>query len=155
MLLWKTLMLLALVVWTGGLVFFFFIAAPTAFIVLPSTSLAGNVVASELFALHWIGLVSGVIFLIASLLYSRARFARARPLMLVNVLVVIMLTLTLISQFAITPRVHALRAQLPPSGAPPDAIRTEFDRMHTWSTRLETGVLVLGLGVVILTARRF
>jgi hypothetical protein len=33
--------------------------------------------------------------------------------------------------------------------------RAEFDRLHEWSTRLEGGVLFLGLGVVILTARRF
>jgi hypothetical protein len=33
--------------------------------------------------------------------------------------------------------------------------RAEFDRLHAWSTRLEGGVLFLGLGVVILTARRF
>jgi hypothetical protein len=31
----------------------------------------------------------------------------------------------------------------------------QFDRLHAWSTRLEGGVLFLGLGVVILTARRF
>jgi len=155
MFIWKTLMLLVLVVWIGGLIFFFFVAAPTAFLVLPTTMLAGNVVARSLAALHWIGIVSGVIFLVASLLYSRARFARAKPLMLVNVLVLIMLALTLMSQFAITPRVHALRAQLPPPGAAPDAIQMEFNRLHTWSTRVETGVLVLGLGVVLLTARRF
>ena len=155
MFIWKTLMLLVLVVWIGGLIFFFFVAAPTAFLVLPTTMLAGNVVARSLAALHWIGIVSGVIFLIASLLYSRARFARAKPLMLVNVLVLIMLALTLMSQFAITPRVHALRAQLPPPGSAPDAIQMEFNRFHTWSTRVETGVLVLGLGVVLLTARRF
>jgi uncharacterized membrane protein len=153
MFIWKTLMLLALVVWIGGLILFFFVAAPTAFLVLPTTSLAGNVVGRSLAALHWMGIVSGVVFLIASLLYSRARFAR--PLMLVNVLILIMLVLTLVSQFAITPRVHALRAQLPPPGAAADAIQGEFDRMHNWSTRLETGVLVLGLGAVVLTARRF
>jgi uncharacterized membrane protein len=155
MFMWKTLMLLALVVWIGGLVFFFFIAAPTAFLVLPSTTLAGNVVGRSLAALHWMGIASGVIFLVASLLYNRARFARVKPLLLVNVLVLIMLVLTLISQFAISPRVHQLRAQLPPPGAAPDAIQMEFNRMHIWSTRVETGVLVLGLGVVLLTARRF
>jgi hypothetical protein len=33
--------------------------------------------------------------------------------------------------------------------------RLEFDRLHAWSTRLEGGVLFLGLGVAMLTARRF
>jgi hypothetical protein len=33
--------------------------------------------------------------------------------------------------------------------------RAEFDDLHAWSTRLEGGVLLLGIGVAILTARRF
>jgi hypothetical protein len=33
--------------------------------------------------------------------------------------------------------------------------RAEFDSLHAWSTRLESGVLLLGLAVVILTPRRF
>jgi hypothetical protein len=34
-------------------------------------------------------------------------------------------------------------------------MRSEFDRLHAWSTRIEGGVLLLGLGVVVFTARRF
>lgn len=147
-------MLLALILWIGGLIFFSFVVAPTLFTVLPSTALAGNVVSRCLTALHWIGIVSALVFLICSLLYGRAKFAQFKPLMLVNVLVVIMLVLTLISQFAITPRIHALRSQLQPAGAVQDSIRIEFDQLHGWSTRLEGGVLVLGVVVVGLTARR-
>jgi len=40
----RYLMLLSLIVWIGGLIFFAFVLAPTAFHVLPSTQLAGNVV---------------------------------------------------------------------------------------------------------------
>ena len=39
----RFLMLLSLVVWIGGLIFFAFVLAPTAFQVLPSTHIAGNV----------------------------------------------------------------------------------------------------------------
>jgi uncharacterized membrane protein len=155
MFIWKTFMLLALIVWIGGLIFFSFVVAPALFTVLPSTALAGNVVSRCLAALHWIGIVSAVVFLVCSLLYSRAKFAQLKPLMLVNVLVVIMLVLTLISQFAITPRIHRLRSQLQLGGAVQDSIRIEFDRLHAWSMRLEGGVLVLGVVVVGLTARRF
>jgi hypothetical protein len=38
---------------------------------------------------------------------------------------------------------------------PSDARRLEFNRLHVRSTQLEGGVLILGLGVVVLTARRF
>lgn len=150
----KTVMLLALIVWVGGLIFFAFVAAPSAFAVLPTPALAGNLVGRNLAALHWIGIVSAVIFLFGSMLYSRAKFARFRPFALVNVLVVLMLVLTLISQFAITPRIHALRAQLTPGNSATDPVRIEFNRMHQWSTRLEGGVLVLGVAVVLLTSRR-
>ena len=70
----RFLMLLSLIVWIGGLIFFAFVLAPTAFTipaVLPNTHLAGNVVGRALGKLHWIGLISGVVFLITSLLYSR------------------------------------------------------------------------------------
>lgn len=150
----KTVMLLALIVWLGGLIFFAFVAAPSAFAVLPTPALAGNLVGRNLAALHWIGIVSAVIFLFGSMLYSRAKFARLKPFALVNVLVVLMLVLTLMSQFAITPRIHALRAQLTPGNSATDPVRIEFNRLHAWSTRLEGGVLVLGVAVVLLTSRR-
>ena len=67
----RFLMLLSLVVWIGGLVFFAFVLAPTAFQVLPNTHLAGNVVGRALGKLHWLAIFSGIVFLISSLLYSR------------------------------------------------------------------------------------
>jgi hypothetical protein len=35
-----------------------------------------------------------------------------------------------------------------------DPRRVEFNRLHEWSTRLESGVLLLGLAVIFLTSRR-
>jgi hypothetical protein len=46
-------------------------ACPDSVSVLPSTHLAGNVVGRALSKLHWIAIISGIIFLISSLLYSR------------------------------------------------------------------------------------
>lgn len=154
MLVGKTLMLLALIVWIGGLIFFAFVVAPTAFIMLPTTALAGDMVGRSLAALHWMGISSALVFLVSSLFYSRAKIARTKPLALVNLLVLVMLLLTLISQFAITPRMHALRAQLGTADSFQEPARIEFNRLHVWSTRVETAVLVFGLGVVILTAQR-
>lgn len=146
-------MLLALVVWVGGIIFFAFVVAPTLFHVLQPEQ-AGKVVSRSLTLLHRMGIVSGVIFLGGSLLYNRLKFARVRALMLVNVLVGIMLVLTLISQLGITPRIRALRELRGPENTQVEA-DAEFNRLHTWSTRLEGGVLVLGIVVVGLTARRF
>ncbi len=72
-----------------------------------------------------------------------------------NLLVVGMLVLTLISQYAIIPRMDALRASLPDdiaSVAKDDPARMKFDSLHRLSTRVEGGVLLLGLAVVYVVA---
>jgi len=145
----RALMLLALIVWIGGIIFFAFVLAPALFSLL-SVNLAGNVVSRCLTVLHWMGIVSAMVFLACSLFYSQSKFARPRPFALVNIFALLMLALTLVSQFGITPRMRTLRPQIEAS----TEARTEFDRLHHWSTRSEGGVLFLGLGVVILTARR-
>jgi hypothetical protein len=145
-------MLLALIIWIGGIIFFAFVLAPTLFGVLPTTKLAGDVVNATLGKLHWIGLISGVVFLICSLGYNWQKHVQLRPFVLSHIFVVLMLGFTMVSQFGITPRMRELRS----SPAVMDSVsRAEFDDLHAWSTRLEGGVLLLGLGVVILTARRF
>ena len=146
-------MLLALIVWIGGIIFFAFVLAPTLFGVLPTTKLAGDVVNATLTKLHWMGLVSGAIFLVCSLLYNWQKYVQLRPFALSHVFIVLMLAFTMVSQFGITPRMRELRSS--PSIMESSAGRAAFDRLHAWSTRLEGGVLFLGLGVVILTARRF
>jgi len=145
-------MLMALIVWIGGIIFFAFVLAPTLFGVLPTTKLAGDVVNATLTKLHWMGIISGVVFLICSLVYNWQKYVQARPFMASHIFVVVMLVFTMISQFGVTPRMRELRS----NPAIMDSLgRAEFDDLHTWSTRLEGGVLFLGLGVVILTARRF
>lgn len=150
-------MLLALIVWIGGIIFFAFVEAPTLFAVLPTTKLAGDVVSASLSKLHWMGLISGFIFLIASLLYNWQKHVQLRPFALSHIFVVVMLALTAHSQFGISPRMRELRAEIQnaDNSSPNHAQRSEFDRLHQWSTRLEGGVLLLGLGLIILTAKRF
>jgi uncharacterized membrane protein len=150
-------MLLALIIWIGGIIFFAFVLAPTLFHVLPTTKLAGDVVNATLGRLHWMGLISGLVFLAASLLYSWQKHAQLRPFVASHVFVVLMLALTAVSQFGITPRMRDLRVTLQTVNNLDwnDSRRMEFDRLHAWSTRLEGTVLFLGLGVVVLTARRF
>jgi uncharacterized membrane protein len=157
MFIWKFLMLLALIVWIGGIVFFAFVLAPTVFTVLPTRELAGNVVNPSLRSLHWMGIISGVVFLVLSTLYIRGKSALWKPFSAVNVLVLLMLVLTLISQFVITPRMQTLRAEMGTIDTVPigDSRRVEFNRLHGWSTRVEGGVLLLGISVTALTARRF
>src|SRR5271154_6899695 len=155
----RFLMLLSLIVWIGGLIFFAFVLAPTAFTipaVLPNTHLAGNVVGRALDKLHWIGIVSGIVFLASSLLCSRLTDGTAHVFAARHVLLCLMLALTLISQFGIIPRMDVLRASLGEVSAAPidNPERIQFDALHVWSTRVERAVLLLGLVVVYLTARQ-
>jgi uncharacterized membrane protein len=153
----RFLMLLSLVVWIGGLIFFAFVLAPTAFSipsVLPNTHLAGNVVGRTLSKLHWLGIFSGIVYLVSSLLYSRFTDGTAHVFAIRHVLLCLMLALTLISQFGIIPRMDVLRASLGDVNAVPidNPQRMQFDALHVWSTRVESGVLLAGLVVVYLTA---
>jgi hypothetical protein len=151
-------MLLSLVVWVGGIIFFAFVLAPTVFHpgILPSRQLAGAVVSRSLGMLHPIGLICGVVFLAASMIDSQVTTGAAGVLAGRNLLVIAMIVLTLISMFAISNRMLALRNDMVFIDTIPqdDPRRVEFNRLHEWSTRLESGVLLLGLAVIFLTSRR-
>jgi len=150
-------MLLALVVWLGGLIFFAFVVAPTVFSpgLLPTRHLAGEIVGRSLGVLHWMGIVSGIVFLISSAVYNRMTVGSARPLAGRHLLIALMLLLTVISQFAISPKIHAIRAEAGViDNIPLDSpLRMEFDRLHVWSEKFEEAVFLLGLAALFLTAR--
>ncbi len=148
-------MLLSLVVWIGGIVFFAFVVAPALFTLLPNPHLAGLGVARSLTALHWIGLVAGLVYVLTSFAYARLTTASVQPLAARNVLMYIMLALTAVLQFSIIPRMDALRLSVGQidAVAPDNPARVQFDALHVWSTRLEGAVLLLGLALIYLTAR--
>src|SRR5688572_8262969 len=148
--------LLSLVIWLGGIIFFGAVMAPALFSTLPSRHLAGGVVTRTLSSLHIIGLIGGLVFLAASATHSYLTRGAAQLLSTPNLLIVLMLLLTLVSQVAITPKMATLRAEIGVTDDVPagDARRVEFSRLHVWSTRLEMGVLFLGLGVLWFVSRR-
>jgi hypothetical protein len=151
-------MLLSLVVWIGGIVFFAFVVAPTVFKpgILPSHQLAGNVVNRSLSLLHGIAIACGIVFTATSIISCAAINGSLRPFAFRNLLVYLMMILTLIGMFGVGAKMQALRAQMVNIDEVPqdDARRVEFNRLHVWSTRLEGTVLLLGLAVLFLTARR-
>jgi hypothetical protein len=146
-------MLLSLTVWIGGIIFFVALA-PIPFAVLPSRHLAGEVIAPALTRLHWMGIVSGIVFLLTSLAWNLGASRAARPLAAKHLLVIAMLALTCISQFLISTRMSRLRAAMGTidAVATGDTRRMEFDRLHVWSTRLEGAVLIMGLVTIFLVA---
>jgi len=154
----RFLLLLSLVLWVGGIAFFAFVLAPTVFHagILPSRQLAGAVVSRSLGILHWMGLACGIGFVLASIAEARITTGFASVFSGRNLLIYAMMALTLVSMFAISTRMLSLRNDMGFIDTVPhdDARRVEFNRLHEWSTRLESTVLVLGLVVIFLTARR-
>jgi hypothetical protein len=62
----------------------------------------------------------------------------------------------MVSQYGVIARMDALRLQMgsvdtTPAGNP---LRMAFDRLHQYSVRLESAVLLSGLAALFLTARR-
>ena len=151
----RFLMFLSLIVWVGGIVFLSFVEAPTAFSQLPSRHMAGTVVGHSLGILHWMGLFSGIVFLGSSLLLSSLTTGSAKPFAFRHILVAAMLLLTAVSQFGISPKMAALRAQFGDIDTVPatDPGRMQFDALHVWSVRLEVAVLILGIAAVYCTSR--
>jgi len=67
-----------------------------------------------------------------------------------------MLLLTLISQFAITPRMRTIRDEVGVIDNVPlnNPLRADFDRLHGWSVRFEGTILLLGLVALYSTAQK-
>src|SRR5208282_4170485 len=94
----RYLMLLSLVIWIGGLIFFAFVMAPALFnpAILPTRQLAGNVVSRTLGVLHWMGICCGVVFAITSMIDARAVNGVAEPFAARHLLIYAMIILTLV-----------------------------------------------------------
>jgi hypothetical protein len=159
----RSLILLALVVWVGGLLFFGTVVAPVAFESLmpmfpdPAVGLqaAGTMVRDSLTHLHDIGLFCGAAFLLLCII-ERVTRATRRSIGPPMLLVAVMMGLTAYSQFSVIPRMEMLRIQAGPAMADPSSTnpaRLDFNRLHNFSTSLEGIVLLCGIGLIILYAR--
>ena len=86
--------------------------------------------------LHWIGAEAGLVFLFASVTSFQSQTG---SLCGRNPTSIVMLILTLVSQFAISPKMAALGSLM---GTlirchPINTARVQFNALHRWSTRLE------------------
>jgi uncharacterized membrane protein len=150
-------MLLSMVVWVGGIIFFSCVVAPALFGILPTRHLSGLVVTRTLGSLHWIGVVCGGVFLICSVFVAYNTTGSPQLTAARNVLVFAMVVLTLFSQMGVSTRMAALRAEMGEIDKIPaaDARRVAFNHLHQWSTGLEVVVLILGLVTLYVIARNW
>jgi hypothetical protein len=148
----RFLQVFALGAWLGVIIYFAAVVTHDAFAVLPNRDDAGVLVGSTLGGLHGMGVILAIIYLGACLRLGRSTRALGQPAALG---VILMLLLTLGSQWAVMPKMALLRTEMVSVEATPsnDARRAEFDRLHSVSVDLEVGVLLVGLVALFLTVR--
>lgn len=143
--------LLAITTWVGGIIFFAFVVAPVAFLVLPSAHIAGTVVAGCLQALDPIGLICACILLLTTAVLAGCNVPK-RLLIIEAVLILLMGIATAIIHWDIIPRMERDRIA---AGGDVDAApannpaRLDFERLHPISEKLEGAALFLGLGLIV------
>ncbi len=148
-------MLLALGLWLGAIVCFGVIVAPTLFAVLPTHNLAGLVVSSALAKLHIGAFLCGGVFLLAMLFY-RALGGKSSLSIVQILLVLVMLGCTAYSEYGVSRRLNALKAEMGVIDNVPrtDPRRVAFNNLHRYSEGLEHVVLGCGLVTLLLASRR-
>jgi len=153
----RFLLLFSLGTWVGAGLFVTLVVAQGAFRLLPTPDLAGALVGYTLTRLHLVGIGTGLIFLVAAAaLASASGQAVSRAAIL---LVVLMIVLTAASQFGVTPRMDALKAQMVAahgsiSATPREGpLRSAFGRLHGVSASLELATLLAGVAAFFLAAR--
>ena len=152
----RALRLLGIVTWVGGLIFFAFVEAPTAFHVMGTNRQFGQLINGSITTLNQVGHAAGLIFVVATILLWMRSSTRSRKLLLPQIfLVVLMIAATIYVQHAIIPAMERDRAtaggdiSAVPSSNP---ARVDFDRLHVLSEKVEGAALFLGFGVILLMA---
>jgi len=152
----RALILLLVVLWLGGVMFFPVVAA-SAFSSIADTHVAGTIVRKCLLALHYEGLFAGALIVVL-LLVAQIAGALHRNVAAPVAVTLIMLGLTAFSQFWIIPKMEGYRIA---AGGAIDAAdrgdpnRVAFNKLHGWSTTVEEGVLLGGVVLVFLLAAKY
>jgi len=152
----RTLLSLSLIVWLGSEVFFPIVAATTFNMLQPDTHIAGTIVGQLIRILHGMGLVSGMVALAVMAFAPAWGIYKPRAVLAPMVLVVLMIALTVYSQYGIIPAME--RDRIAAGGAidtanSSDPTTAHFNRLHNRSEFVEEGILLLGFVTVVLIAR--
>lgn len=143
---------LGLSLWLGSDVFLSFVVAPGAFRILSSRDQAGAMVGYALGAMHIGGIICGLVLILARLARTKTFSSLAAPAALC---VVAMIALTAISEFTVSPKMAALRAQMGSiqATAADSPLLVQFARLHRVSVSLESAVLLAGIAAMYLMVR--
>ena len=145
----EALYLIAITIWVGGLWAIGYIAAPVLFIHLGDRQIAG-MVAGKLFAIiGWVGIGSAAYLLIFLLSRWGGRFLKCS----VFWLVVLMLLMSVVSQFGIQPLMAQLKSDALPREVMESVLRDRFATRHGISSILYLMQSMLGLWLVVWSNR--
>jgi Domain of unknown function (DUF4149) len=139
--------------WLGTMALFSFVVAPSAFIALPETNLAGHVVSTVLARVELIGIVLGVLTLLV-LLASREQSSRQ---FLFELGALILMTFSMIlSRAVISRRLHEIRVRFGGTNLIPstDPARATFDQLHQISVGLTSFTMIAALVLIVVLVRR-
>ncbi|MFC6644364.1 DUF4149 domain-containing protein [Granulicella cerasi] len=152
-LLFRSLRLIALSIWVGGIVFFVAGVTIVAFKSMPDAHTAGIIVRGSLLSLHRIGLIAGGVYLFFTLALLASQ-RDTHPVRAVELAIVIsMIVLTGYSQMSVIPRMDTDRLTLGgdvSKASPDNPAYKHFSRLHGLSEKLEGVVLIEGLVLLIL-----
>jgi hypothetical protein len=152
----RALRLLTIMIWVGGLIFFAFVEAPTAFRVMGTTRQFAQLIGDSISELNRMGHVCGFIFLVSTAMVWLRAWRRRRWLLVAQiVLVVLMIAATMFVQAGILPAME--RDRIAAGGditaAPAtNPARLDFERLHPLSEKVEGSALFLGIATILVMA---
>jgi hypothetical protein len=148
----RSVRLIALAIWVGGLAFFGAVAY-VAFQVLSDPHQAGAVVRGSLILLHKMGFAAGAVYLVVTLALLATQ-RDSHPVRAAELaLVIAMLVLTAYSQFSIIPKMEGDRLALGgdvDKSPKNDPAHVQFDRLHDLSVKLEGAILIEGILLLVM-----
>ncbi|REJ77446.1 MAG: DUF4149 domain-containing protein [Acidobacteria bacterium] len=146
--------LLLLGVWLGAACFFSFGVAPSAFAVLPSNEIAGNLVNRTLMIINVAGIAIGVILILTSLIPRGDE--KKVWIWLQRVLLVILAAGCAVGQFVIGFWLAYLRVQMKgpiDELAANDPLRVQFNQLHQYSVWVLVAAMVASLLAFFVVSR--
>lgn len=147
---------LLVAVWLGSMMFFSFAVAPSAFAVLPSRHLAGQIVTSTIGKVELLGLILGSLLLVIQIVGWRARASEGRGRVIRVALIAIMMAMAALSRFWVSPAMQSLREAMGGAiddVAVTDPMRVEFNDLHQYSVWLMGTAMIAGIGLLFMTVR--
>ncbi len=145
--LWLALERVLITLWIGLMWALGFVVVPTLFAVLESRQAAGEVAARLFGRLSITGMVCGVALLALAVLVNPRRRYRGWPWRCAVILIV--LVVTMIGEYLLTPQMAALKQATPGEFMAGSEPAQQFERLHGLASALFVLNCVLGLALVI------